>query len=451
MRPVVPAAAASRLVLMALCCSIGLLTAADYDVTVLLPTSDMPPATSVVAAALNNFGQVAGYEVDPKGRRVPLVWTDAIPVKLALPAGYRLTGINSINARGQVLGAVTLAATGTQEGILWTDSVPEIIGGAILGCDAQAATSVFNLNAAGHVIGHSKDGSCDVFWILRQGAFIAIAPPEDALGFNLLGINDADHIFAYAQTIAFGPDEIYEIGPGGLVYRFPFPDPFSPVWSLPNNLDQFAALAIQEGPAYTYLFTGPSTPVGLPPSTASSIYFSNVNNAGIVYAGGILQRGTTVLAAVTAASGFYGNPILNDGLQFLASNTFGEPPPNALFTPAFATPASDVTDQVSLLAEEVQFHPGTLRYAQKVTLTNLGSDPLTGPVYLVLDQLSPDVALYGLLGTTVHAKPSGSPYVRVPVSFGAPGQPTTFEVQFLNPDQHAIQWTPRVLAGPGGY
>jgi len=41
--------------------------------------------------------------------------------------------------------------------------------------------------------------------------------------------------------------------------------------------------------------------------------------------------------------------------------------------------------------------------------------------------------------------------VRVPVSFGAPGQPTTFEVQFLNPDQHAIQWTPRVLAGPGGY
>jgi len=91
MRPVVPAAAASRLVLMALCCSIGLLTAADYDVTVLLPTSDMPPATSVVAAALNNFGQVAGYEVDPKGRRVPLVWTDAIPVKLALPAGYRST------------------------------------------------------------------------------------------------------------------------------------------------------------------------------------------------------------------------------------------------------------------------------------------------------------------------------------------------------------------------
>jgi hypothetical protein len=452
MRPVIAAAATGQLVLTALFCSVGVMSGADYNVTVLSPTSDMPQTTPVVAAALNNPGQVAGFEVDPKGRKIPLVWTDAVPVKLDVPPGYQLTGINSINARGQVLGAVTQATSGTSEGILWTDWVPQIIGGPILGCDAQAATLVFNMNAAGHVIGHTTDSSCDVFWVLRRGVFTAITPPADARGFNLIGINDADHIFGYAPLVAFGPYEIYEIGPGGLVYRFPFPDPFSPFWSLPNNLDQFAALAVQEGPSFTYLFTGPSTPVGLPPTTASSIYFSNVNNAGVVYAGGVLQKGTTVLGSIVARTGVNGNPILNDGLRFLASSVFGGTPPNALFTPTFGTTVTDVTNQVLVLPDEVQFNSGTHRFTQKVTLMNLGREPIAGPIFLVLDHLPPDVALYGLTGTTIQIKPSGTPYVRVPISFGAPGEPTILELQFLDEDGDGddIRWIPRVIAGSGG-
>src|SRR5579863_2809520 len=189
MRPGIAAAAAGQLVLTALFCSVGAMRGADYNVTVLSPTSDMPENTPVAAAALNNPGQVAGYEVDPKGRKIPLVWTDAVPVKLDLPAGYELTGINSINARGQVLGAVTQTATGTSYGILWTNLVPQIIGGAILGCDAQAATLVVNLNASGHVIGHTADRLCNVFWVLSNGMFSAITPHADPLGFNLIGIN----------------------------------------------------------------------------------------------------------------------------------------------------------------------------------------------------------------------------------------------------------------------
>lgn len=152
---------------------------------------------------------------------------------------------------------------------------------------------------------------------------------------------------------------------------------------------------------------------------------------------------------INTNAAIYGNPVLNDGMQFLAGPSFGSAP-TALFSPEFAGSPTDVTGQVRVSAGDIQFDPSTGRFTQEVTVTNQGSSAIEGPAFLVLDHLAPQVSAYGLTGTTVRTRPSGNPYLRLPPSFGRPGVPVTLELQFLNVDYMPIQWTPRVFAGSGG-
>jgi len=428
------------------------LGAADYSFVILPPTPDMPSGTPVVGAALNNLGQVAGYETGPLKQLVPVVWTGGVPAKLDMLPGYRLTGIRSINAAGQVLGQANLASSKASVGILWTNGKPEILTGPAA-C-AGPSTTVINMNAAGHVLGETVGGSCHVFWVSRGGA-IRTFPTPDPKYFTLVGMNDADHILGYYfnQSKPYTPYEIYVIELGQPFIHYPFPAASGPFLSLPNNLDEFTGQAFQEGPSYNYLWTGPSTLVGLPPNNAESIFFSNVNDGGALLSWGggpySIQRGATVVDQVGTNAAIDGNPVLNDGMQFLAGLSLGSAP-TALFTPEFACLPTNVTGQVSVSAGDIGFDPSTGRFTQEVTLTNRDSSAIEGAAFLVLDHLAPQVSVYGLTATTVRTPPSGNPYVRVPPSFGPPGVPVTFELQFLDVDYQPIQWTPRVFAACDG-
>ena len=113
------------------------------------------------------------------------------------------------------------------------------------------------------------------------------------------------------------------------------------------------------------------------------------------------------------------------------------------------TCAGNVSTSVSVKRLGFVLNPATRRYAQTVTVTNTSAHPITGPISLVLDNLSANVTLFNASGTTDSLEPpAGSPYMNANVSLG-PGQSVSFALQFTDPTNAAISYTTRVLAGPG--
>jgi hypothetical protein len=110
--------------------------------------------------------------------------------------------------------------------------------------------------------------------------------------------------------------------------------------------------------------------------------------------------------------------------------------------------AEDVTSSIGLAYGGFTLNPMTRRYVQTVTLKNNSSAPIAGPVSLVLDQLTANVALYNPSGTTSLILPAGSPYLNVDAIL-SPGQSVSVQLQFTNPGNVAVTYQARVLAGPG--
>ena len=69
---------------------------------------------------------------------------------------------------------------------------------------------------------------------------------------------------------------------------------------------------------------------------------------------------------------------------------------------------------------------------------------------LVLDQLSPRVAVYGGSGVSACAESGGAPYVDLPGSFGVAGSKVEMQLEFIDSANAGTYWTPRVMAGCGG-
>jgi Divergent InlB B-repeat domain len=111
--------------------------------------------------------------------------------------------------------------------------------------------------------------------------------------------------------------------------------------------------------------------------------------------------------------------------------------------------AVDVTGYVTVIYGPIVLNPVSRRYAQTVTVTNNSSFTFTGPLSLVLDNLSANATLFNLSGTTdSQDPPAGSPYINSNMNL-APGQMASFSLQFTDPSNTTISYTARVLAGPG--
>lgn len=83
----------------------------------------------------------------------------------------------------------------------------------------------------------------------------------------------------------------------------------------------------------------------------------------------------------------------------------------------------------------------TNQVTQQVTLKNVSSAPVVGPIYLALDALSTNTLLVNSSGTT-----GGSPYVVVPGAPLAPGASVTIVLTFANPVTGGITYNPRTPA-----
>ncbi len=112
-------------------------------------------------------------------------------------------------------------------------------------------------------------------------------------------------------------------------------------------------------------------------------------------------------------------------------------------------PPADVSGSMTVTRGAYTYNPITGRFAQTVTLTNHSAATITGPLSLVLDDLSSSATVYNASGLTDAVEaPAGSPYVNVSNDLAA-GRSATISLQFTDPSHAAISYKTRVLAGEG--
>jgi hypothetical protein len=112
------------------------------------------------------------------------------------------------------------------------------------------------------------------------------------------------------------------------------------------------------------------------------------------------------------------------------------------------TCAVDASSQVSIIRGGFRYNRGTGRFMQQVTLTATAA--VSGPVSLVLDNLSGNATLYGATGATTCTTPQGSPYINANVGSDntlTAGERVTVVLEFVNPSKQGIAYTTRILAG----
>jgi hypothetical protein len=120
----------------------------------------------------------------------------------------------------------------------------------------------------------------------------------------------------------------------------------------------------------------------------------------------------------------------------------------------FAPPENTTlsSNQAAVTRSGFHYDSATKTFDQTVTIQNVSQARLPGPFALVLDNLSATATLAYSTGVTQYAAPLGSPYQFATFPEGqigalAPGQTVNVYLQFSNPTNRPITYTPRVVAG----
>jgi Divergent InlB B-repeat domain len=163
-----------------------------------------------------------------------------------------------------------------------------------------------------------------------------------------------------------------------------------------------------------------------------------------------IQNSVTTVAA-TAGPGYQFSDWLGSvaAPNYAATTVIMDQPQTitAVFVPCGC--AADVSTSITVTRGGYVLNPGTGRFVQTDTLTNNSANTITGPISLVLDDLSAEATLFNATGTTDSLEPPvGSPYINAVVTL-APGQNVAIQLQFTDLTRGAITYNTRVLAGPG--
>jgi hypothetical protein len=112
--------------------------------------------------------------------------------------------------------------------------------------------------------------------------------------------------------------------------------------------------------------------------------------------------------------------------------------------------AQNVTESVKIDREADPADREDDTIAVKISLTNTGTQTITGPISLVFDDLNPESYVSDPDGSTTTAAPTGSFYVDFTPASGdlVKDQTETRIVRFRSATE-AVQYRPRVLAGAG--
>lgn len=104
------------------------------------------------------------------------------------------------------------------------------------------------------------------------------------------------------------------------------------------------------------------------------------------------------------------------------------------------------TNNLSVTRSGIARDRRTGLYAQQVTVKNNNAGAVSGPFFLALDSPA-NVSLSNASGTTANYPSLGNPYITVPGSSLAPGAASSVTLQFSNPANSGIIYTPRTLNG----
>lgn len=107
------------------------------------------------------------------------------------------------------------------------------------------------------------------------------------------------------------------------------------------------------------------------------------------------------------------------------------------------TTATNLTGQVSYFSSGLSLSPVTRTYNGTITVTNTSANTITGPLNLVLNNLTGGVTLANATGTW-----NGAPYITINVGAGlAPGASVSTPVRFSNPSNLPISYIPVAWSG----
>jgi hypothetical protein len=119
------------------------------------------------------------------------------------------------------------------------------------------------------------------------------------------------------------------------------------------------------------------------------------------------------------------------------------PGTNPVLTLVPSSQGSVPTAQITTTASGLAYSRVTQTFNGTVTIRNVSSAPISGPFQIVFTSLTAGVTLADATGTF-----AGNPFITVPLSGGlGPGQSTSVAVQFRNPANAAINFTPVVYSG----
>jgi len=106
-------------------------------------------------------------------------------------------------------------------------------------------------------------------------------------------------------------------------------------------------------------------------------------------------------------------------------------------------PSSASASQVAATASGLAYSRVTQSFNGTVTLTNISGGTVGGPLQVLFTGLTDGVTLANATGDL-----SGTPYVTIPAATGlGPGQSVTVPVQFKNPSNATINFTPAIYSG----
>jgi uncharacterized repeat protein (TIGR01451 family) len=230
-----------------------------------------------------------------------------------------------------------------------------------------------------------------------------------------------------------------------------------------NQIDYRIAVTNQGPDLATGVVLVDPLPAGLNFVSANTTQGHSTESQGTVLTNmGALLVGQTVvvdlIVAATVAGQFRNgatvhsdtpDPNLDNNTAFYPASAGPAPPPplDAGGSPC----AIDQSRAIMIQRGMLTFNPITRRFLQEVQIGNLSDQPITGPVWLVLDGLAP-VILTNADGQTVCRAPLGSPYLQVNVGADGvlrPDEVATMTLSFAIPAGKGLIYRTRVLTGTG--
>jgi hypothetical protein len=140
---------------------------------------------------------------------------------------------------------------------------------------------------------------------------------------------------------------------------------------------------------------------------------------------------------------FTGNPGHTYGFYSIAQDNAGNVEGSKSSAEATTTAggAINVTSQVKVTSTGFLYSRATGTFNGTITVTNIGGAALAGPLEVVFTGLPSNVSLHNATNTN-----AGSPYITVASGLAA-GKATSFTVQFSNPSNSNISYSPIVYSG----